>query len=99
MGFEPFGYKGLETGSRQVVSHAVKQGKVKIVKNCFMYVFAGISLLLSEPMCHLSHHSCHLPSSELIAIITDYDACHHYHLSFFTLIYLKLAILSFLNYL
>ena len=28
MGFEPFGYKGLETGSREVVSHAVKQDKV-----------------------------------------------------------------------
>jgi len=41
MGFEPFGYKGLETGSRQVVSHAVKQGKVRIVKTCFRHVFAG----------------------------------------------------------
>ena len=28
MGFEPFGYKGLETGSREIVSHAVKQDKV-----------------------------------------------------------------------
>ena len=31
MGFEPFGYKGLETGSREVVSHAVKQDKVWFV--------------------------------------------------------------------
>jgi len=31
MGFEPFGYKGLETGSREVVSHAVKQDKVRFV--------------------------------------------------------------------
>lgn len=42
MGFEPFGYKGLETGSREIVSHAVKQDKVstgntverKIYKGC-----------------------------------------------------------------
>lgn len=31
MGFEPFGYKGLETGSREVVSHAVKQDKIIFV--------------------------------------------------------------------
>uniref|UniRef100_A0A8C6P1D1 4-hydroxyphenylpyruvate dioxygenase n=1 Tax=Nothobranchius furzeri TaxID=105023 RepID=A0A8C6P1D1_NOTFU len=28
LGFEPLAYRGLETGSREVVSHAVKQGKV-----------------------------------------------------------------------
>ncbi|KAJ8043271.1 4-hydroxyphenylpyruvate dioxygenase [Holothuria leucospilota] len=28
MGFEPFAYKGLETGSRQVVSHVVRQNKI-----------------------------------------------------------------------
>ncbi|XP_061189809.1 uncharacterized protein LOC133197687 [Saccostrea echinata] len=28
VGFEPFAYKGLETGSRQVVSHVVKQNKM-----------------------------------------------------------------------
>ena len=27
-GFEPFAYKGLETGSRKVAAHAVKQDKV-----------------------------------------------------------------------
>ncbi|RCN39989.1 hypothetical protein ANCCAN_14067 [Ancylostoma caninum] len=27
-GFEPFAYRGLETGSRQVAQHAVKQNKV-----------------------------------------------------------------------
>eukprot|EP00794_Sanderia_malayensis_P014029 gene14029-15488_t len=31
MGFEPFAYKGLETGSRQVCSHAVKQDKIIFV--------------------------------------------------------------------
>ncbi|XP_015755808.1 PREDICTED: 4-hydroxyphenylpyruvate dioxygenase-like [Acropora digitifera] len=31
MGFEPFGYKGLETGSREIVSHAVKQDKIIFV--------------------------------------------------------------------
>jgi len=28
LGFEPFAYRGLETGSRQVCSHAVKQNKI-----------------------------------------------------------------------
>lgn len=28
MGFQPLAYKGLETGSREVVSHVVKQGQV-----------------------------------------------------------------------
>ena len=27
-GFEPFVYKGLETGSREIASHVVKQNKV-----------------------------------------------------------------------
>ncbi|XP_071513276.1 4-hydroxyphenylpyruvate dioxygenase [Panulirus ornatus] len=31
MGFEPFAYKGLETGSRQVCCHVVKQGKILFV--------------------------------------------------------------------
>ncbi|RWS25842.1 4-hydroxyphenylpyruvate dioxygenase-like protein [Leptotrombidium deliense] len=30
-GFEPFAYKGLETGSREVVSHAVRQRKIIFV--------------------------------------------------------------------
>nr|DBA34169.1 TPA: hypothetical protein GDO54_001756 [Pyxicephalus adspersus] len=31
LGFEPFAYKGLETGSRDVVSHVVKQDKIFFV--------------------------------------------------------------------
>ncbi|XP_066594740.1 4-hydroxyphenylpyruvate dioxygenase [Prorops nasuta] len=31
MGFEPLGYRGLETGSRRVASHAVKQNKIVFV--------------------------------------------------------------------
>lgn len=31
MGFEPYAYKGLETGSRQFASHAVKQDKIVFV--------------------------------------------------------------------
>ncbi|XP_065054292.1 4-hydroxyphenylpyruvate dioxygenase-like [Rhopilema esculentum] len=31
MGFEPYAYKGLETGSRQVCAHAVKQNKIIFV--------------------------------------------------------------------
>uniref|UniRef100_A0A7N8YMP3 4-hydroxyphenylpyruvate dioxygenase n=1 Tax=Mastacembelus armatus TaxID=205130 RepID=A0A7N8YMP3_9TELE len=32
LGFEPLAYQGLETGSREVVSHAVKQDKVKALQ-------------------------------------------------------------------
>ncbi|XP_053525851.1 4-hydroxyphenylpyruvate dioxygenase isoform X2 [Artibeus jamaicensis] len=31
MGFEPLAYRGLETGSREVVSHVVKQGQIVFV--------------------------------------------------------------------
>ncbi|RXG52593.1 4-hydroxyphenylpyruvate dioxygenase [Armadillidium vulgare] len=31
LGFEPFGYRGLETGSREVCSHAVKQNRIIFV--------------------------------------------------------------------
>lgn len=31
MGFEPLAYRGLETGSRQVVSHVIKQGQIVFV--------------------------------------------------------------------
>ncbi|KAM4794777.1 4-hydroxyphenylpyruvate dioxygenase [Rhinophrynus dorsalis] len=31
MGFQPYAYKGLETGSRDVVSHAIKQDKIIFV--------------------------------------------------------------------
>lgn len=32
MGFEPLGYRGLETGSRQTAAHVVKQNKVSNFK-------------------------------------------------------------------
>ena len=31
LGFEPFAYRGLETGSRKVAAHAVRQNKVLFV--------------------------------------------------------------------
>lgn len=31
MGFEPYAYKGLETGSRQVVAHAIRQNRIIFV--------------------------------------------------------------------
>ena len=31
MGFEPFVYKGLETGNRDIASHVVKQNKILFV--------------------------------------------------------------------
>uniref|UniRef100_A0A8C2IUQ7 4-hydroxyphenylpyruvate dioxygenase n=1 Tax=Cyprinus carpio TaxID=7962 RepID=A0A8C2IUQ7_CYPCA len=40
LGFEPLAYRGLETGSRDVVSHVVKQGKVRVrfvISDCLPY--------------------------------------------------------------
>lgn len=34
MGFEPLAYKGLETGSREVVSHVIRQDKVDTRPSC-----------------------------------------------------------------
>lgn len=34
MGFEPLAYKGLETGSREVVSHVIRQDKVESRTSC-----------------------------------------------------------------
>ncbi|XP_045134415.1 4-hydroxyphenylpyruvate dioxygenase-like [Portunus trituberculatus] len=50
MGFEPFAYKGLETGSRQVAAHAVKQDKI-------IFVFANALTPNNEEMGkHLIQH-------------------------------------------
>lgn len=35
MGFEPLAYKGLETGSREVVSHVIRQDKVESRTSCW----------------------------------------------------------------
>lgn len=35
MGFEPLGYRGLETGSRNTAAHAVKQDQVII----YVYIY------------------------------------------------------------
>lgn len=55
LGFEPFMYKGLETGSRQVAAHVVKQNKVShsmaqlylvyhmTVYHMSIYFFGGVS--------------------------------------------------------
>lgn len=50
MGFEPFAYRGLETGSRNVCSHAVRQNKI-------VYVFESALLPDNEEMGrHLVRH-------------------------------------------
>lgn len=69
LGFEPVAYQGLETGSREVVSHVVKQGKVKSTQ-CPQPTRGEISLkhlknlqcvdLLSDVNCNKTH----LDSSE-----------------------------------
>lgn len=38
MGFEPLAYKGLETGSREVVSHVIKQDKVCSSTSCAEWI-------------------------------------------------------------
>lgn len=45
MGFEPLAYKGLETGSREVVSHVIKQGKVSLQHRTPTHPEASLSLL------------------------------------------------------
>jgi len=32
LGFQEVGYKGLETGSRQIAAHVVRQNKVSIIR-------------------------------------------------------------------
>merc|ERR1711962_679665 len=50
MGFEPFAYRGLETGSREVCSHAVKQNRI-------VYVFESALLPDNQEMGrHLVRH-------------------------------------------
>uniref|UniRef100_A0A667ZKZ8 4-hydroxyphenylpyruvate dioxygenase n=1 Tax=Myripristis murdjan TaxID=586833 RepID=A0A667ZKZ8_9TELE len=48
MGFEPLAYKGLETGSREIVSHVIKQDKV-----LFQWVFCDLPSEMGE---HLMKH-------------------------------------------
>lgn len=56
MGFEPLAYKGLETGSREVVHHVVRQDKVGTHSSCldpiktlwFMWRSSCIALLFSQ---------------------------------------------------
>ena len=39
LGFEALAYKGLETGSREVASHVIKQNKVCLfVNNYFIFI-------------------------------------------------------------
>lgn len=50
LGFEPFAYKGLETGSREVVSHVVRQRKI-------LFVFQSpLNPGNSEMSNHMSQH-------------------------------------------
>uniref|UniRef100_A0A8C7YPS8 4-hydroxyphenylpyruvate dioxygenase n=1 Tax=Oryzias sinensis TaxID=183150 RepID=A0A8C7YPS8_9TELE len=49
MGFEPLAYKGLETGTREVVSHVIRQDKL-CYADCFRAVFSNKSLSLHWQM-------------------------------------------------
>ncbi len=46
LGFEPLAYRGLETGSRDVVSHVVKQGKVRVIIPVHPLVQVNIQYIL-----------------------------------------------------
>ena len=50
-GFEPFAYQGLETGERNVVSHAVRQDKVDYDCNtkCCVTLSAAVDICFVRP--------------------------------------------------
>lgn len=54
MGFEPLAYKGLETGSREVVSHVVRQDKVESRTSCLEQSSTVVQLSLI-PRCSSPH--------------------------------------------
>lgn len=67
MGFEPFGYRGLETGSREVASHAVRQNNI-------IFVFSTM-LNPNSPKEMADHHSCHGDGVKDVAfLVEDIDA-------------------------
>lgn len=55
MGFTPVAYRGLETGSRNVCSHVVRQGKVTFVLSCSLNPTAAVELG-SDMGKHLTEH-------------------------------------------
>ncbi|KAI8908780.1 hypothetical protein PhCBS80983_g01078 [Powellomyces hirtus] len=61
-GFTAIGYKGLETGDRQVVSHAVAQGKI---------VFVFQSPLEPDNKLYADHHSLHGDAVKDVAFAVD----------------------------
>lgn len=59
MGFEPFAYKGLETGSREVCCHVVRQNKVGVfVIIMCMFLDIILSALLSLVVNFAIHCMC-----------------------------------------
>jgi len=66
LGFSPFAYRGLETGSRQVCSHVVRQNKI-------VYVFESALLPGNREMGdHLVHHGDGV--KDVAFSVTDLDA-------------------------
>jgi 4-hydroxyphenylpyruvate dioxygenase len=69
LGFEPFAYSGLETGSRQIASHAVRQNKI-------IYVFQS-QLEPNEPKEFCDHLSKHGDGVKDVAFsVEDLDAIY-----------------------
>uniref|UniRef100_A0A6Q2Z7P1 4-hydroxyphenylpyruvate dioxygenase n=1 Tax=Esox lucius TaxID=8010 RepID=A0A6Q2Z7P1_ESOLU len=68
MGFEPLAYKGLETGSREVVSHVIKQDKILFVfesalnpgnegfEGPSLYIFTRGAVVVKEPWIEQDSH-------------------------------------------
>jgi len=55
LGFKEVGYKGLETGSRQIAAHVVQQNKARIFLQCvnpftdYCYIYVLFRLVFSSP--------------------------------------------------
>lgn len=85
MGFEPLAYKGLETGSREVVSHVIRQDKVSHVmfgtnKHSGSSVTDPTSLLSSLRFC-LSLHLHSIPGTKVgsLVLLFEYAAAMLWH--------------------
>uniref|UniRef100_A0A8C2K573 4-hydroxyphenylpyruvate dioxygenase n=1 Tax=Cyprinus carpio TaxID=7962 RepID=A0A8C2K573_CYPCA len=70
-GFEPLAYKGLETGSRELVSHAIRQDKI-------IFIFESALNPANEGMNHFSYsHTICCEDSPAHVILIDFEIKMH----------------------
>lgn len=60
LGFEPLAYKGLETGSREVVSHVIRQNKVRTVTFTVFNLAEDLTLSAKTKLLLCSPHRLYL---------------------------------------